>query len=155
MPFAADTSARLLREVSLSTPDCGLTFRPDTFRDVSTGADPGLAVGYAVVPLEDIADDLVELRDKAGVSSFVVTWFGDIYVEVAAEGGGPVQGANVSLSHLCENADETDLRARRREEGVATAGIRWTVPCEYCPHSHPRSPSLVPRRLGRSPHPRD
>ena len=45
-------------------------------------------------------------------------------------------GVDPKTLSACENADETNPRARRREEGVATAGIRWTVPCEYCPHSH-------------------
>ena len=96
------------------------------FRDTTTGSEPGLQVGYAIVPLDDAG---VEDREKVGVSGynfapssserrrrlqdtntgggggngFIVTWFGDIRVKVEAEGGGPVEDAIVKLSRLVSN----------------------------------------------------
>ena len=67
MPFAEDTSARLLKEISLKKADCGLTHNYLDFRDVTTGSEPGLEVGYAIVPLDDAG---AEIKDKVGVGGF-------------------------------------------------------------------------------------
>ena len=85
----------------MRAPDCGLTHAYLDFRDVTTGSQPGIYVGYAVVPPDD---DGVEDKAKVGKNGFVVTWFGDVYVNVAAEGGGPVKEVLVKLSHLVNNA---------------------------------------------------
>ena len=47
-------------KVVLSTAECGMTFSPDDFLDTTTGAEPGLDIGYAVVPLENVDGDLVD-----------------------------------------------------------------------------------------------
>ncbi len=120
VPFAEDTSARLLQEIPLKKADCGLTHNYLDFRDATTGSQPGLEVGYAIVPLDAAGD---EIKDKVGISGvsftpssserrrrlttssasasstssgFIVTWFGDIRVKVEAEGGGPVEGVIVA-----------------------------------------------------------
>ena len=102
MPFAEDTSARLLREIPLKKADCGLTHNYLDFRDATTGSQPGLEVGYAIVPLDAAGDEVKEKVGISGVSfapsssgrrrrlatssasapstssGFIVTWFGDI-----------------------------------------------------------------------------
>ena len=67
VPFAEDTSARLLKEISLKKADCGLTHNYLDFRDVTTGSEPGLEVGYAIVPLDNNGK---EDKSKVGVGGF-------------------------------------------------------------------------------------
>jgi len=138
-PFAEDTSARLLREVSSST--CGLTHNYLDFRDATTGSEPGLGVGYAIVPLDAAG---AEIKDKVGVSGdkfalsssgsrrrarrlqggasssttsgFIVTWFGDVRVSVVAEGGGPVEKVTVKLSRMKDDGSgKVDVDETYRE----------------------------------------
>ena len=101
--FAEDDTAQLLREVVLSTADCGLTYRPDDFRDTTTGSEPGLEVGYAIVPLDQEGGTLTQLTGKASANGFIVAWFGDIVVDMVAQGGGPVEDVTVKLSHMVDN----------------------------------------------------
>ena len=152
VPFAEDTSARLLQEIPLKKADCGLTHNYLDFRDATTGSQPGLEVGYAIVPLDAAGD---EIKDKVGISGvsftpssferrrrltssalassassgFIVTWFGDIRVKVEAEGGGPVEGVIVELGHLVHNEIDAYypmgfLQEETDEYGEATLEVR-------------------------------
>ena len=67
VPFVEDTSARLLKEIAVKKADCGLTHDYLDFRDTTTGSEPGLQVGYAIVPLKANGD---EDRAKVGVSGY-------------------------------------------------------------------------------------
>ena len=67
VPFAEDTSARLLKEIPLQKEYCGLTHDYLDFRDTTTGSEPGIEVGYAIVPLKEGGE---EDRDKVGVSGY-------------------------------------------------------------------------------------
>ena len=69
VPFAEDTSARLLQEI----PEEGGLRPPHNyldFRDATTGSQPGLEVGYAIVPLDAAGD---EIKDKVGISGVSFT----------------------------------------------------------------------------------
>ncbi len=142
-PFAEDTSATLLREVVVRKADCGLTYYPLNFRDITTGGEPGLSVGYAVVPLDDAFE---EIKDKVGMSGFIVTWWGNIQVRVQAEGGGPVRDVLVRVSaQICISTASTpstrclldgvvvrflrlNLTGLRTGSGLAPVGGRWAGP---------------------------
>ena len=100
-PFVEDTSVRLLHEVDLKVPTCGVTYEPLNFRDTTTGSQPGIEVGYAIVPVDVSTGD--ELGYDVGKSGFIVTWWGDVHVSVSAHGGGPVRDVTVRLSHLVKN----------------------------------------------------
>ena len=99
------------------------------FRDITTGGEPGLYVGYAVVPLNISG---VEDKAKVGESGFYVTWFGDVYVDVVAEGGGPVEDATVKLSHLVDGeldpAYTNFVEVLTDEYGVAHLEVRVQDP---------------------------
>jgi hypothetical protein len=138
-PFVGDTSRKLLREVATSA--CGLTHNYVDFRDVTTGSEPALQVGYAIVPLDAGGD---EISVKVGVtgfnsatawvvsstsSGFIVTWFADVQVKVEAEGGGPVKGVTVEVGHLVNALIDPNypmgfVSALTDEYGEATLEIR-------------------------------
>jgi hypothetical protein len=153
VPFAEDTSARLLKEIAVKKADCGLTHDYLDFRDTTTGSEPGLEVGYAIVPLDGAGD---EIKDKVGVSGhssapsssgrrrrlqdtntgggggngFIVTWFADIRVKVEAEGGGLVENVTAKLTRLMPDGTgdvsfyTNFLTDNTNEFGEATLEIR-------------------------------
>ena len=153
VPFAEDTSARLLKEISLKKADCGLTHNYLDFRDITTGSEPGLEVGYAIVPLDDAG---AEIKDKVGVggfdlapsssgsarrsrrrltgaspvnSGFIVTWFGDVRVSVVADGGGPVEGVIASSDrHTTRSTRTTRWASSRKRRMIRRSDPRGTRP---------------------------
>ncbi len=122
-PFVEDTSARLLHEVELKKAICGATFEPLNFRDTTTGSQPGIEVGYAIVPLDSSGD---ELKYTVGESGFIVTWWGDVHVSVSAQGGGGVQNVTVRLSHLVNN--DLDPEYTNFTEGITDDYGHVTLP---------------------------
>jgi hypothetical protein len=122
-PFVEDTSARLLHEVELRKAICGATFEPLSFRDTTTGSQPGIEVAYAIVPLDSSGD---ELKHDVGKSGFVVTWWGDVHVSVSAQGGGGVQDVTVRLSHLVNN--DLDPEYTNFTEGITDDYGHVTLP---------------------------
>ena len=152
VPFAEDTSARLLKEIAVKKADCGLTHDYLDFRDTTTGSEPALEVGYAIVPLDGAGDELTDyvgvsgynfapssserrrrLQDTnagGGGNGFIVTWFADIRVKVEAEGGGPVEKVTVKVTRLMPDGTGDDpsytnfLTDNTNEFGEATLEIR-------------------------------